>query len=232
MPLPIIPVPVFPNVPNAPGVPQLVRTGLAGFYTPTPTLGPSVQAPLFNGSQQPPVWGVFDPNSNLAVIQPDAVFAFDNRNEWKVSDFPVQNGQFATYNKVIIPFEISVRFVKTGTLSTRQQFLKQISDIAGNTNTYNIVTPEVTYLSCNITRYEVTRRDNKDAFALWEVDIYFRQIVQVAAQYSTTQVLGADTTNAQNPAAVPSVNQGVTQSVVPPAAASAAATNAIAGAPL
>jgi hypothetical protein len=231
MPSVFITVPTYPNVPNLLGVPQLVRSAL---FPPTalPVLSPSEQGQVFASSQQTPVWGVFNPANNQKVIDADSVQSFDNRNEWKLADFPIQAGQFASYNKVIIPFENSLRFIKTGSLADRQLFLQQIANIAGDTNLYNIVTPEVTYLNVNVLRYEQVRRDQRDAFALWEVDVFFRQINQVNAQYSTTQVLGADTSNAQQPQAKPFINQGLTSATAPPAVATASATAAIAGAPM
>lgn len=228
----VIPTPQFPDVPQQPGVPQLIRSPFAGAgQTPLPILSPAIETFLFRAFlNRAPVWGVFNAQ-NQKVIGADSVQSLDNRNEWKIPDFPIQDGSFASYNKVIVPFEVSVRLMKTGTLSDRQLFLQQIKQIAGDTNLYTIVSPEVSYLNCNIMRYEVMRRDQRDAYALWEVDLYFRQINQVAAQYSTTQVLNVDTSNAQQPAALPPVNQGLTQPGTPTAAMVTAAKGFLAGVP-
>lgn len=230
-----VPTPQFPNVPKLPGVPQILRNPLDNNVPGAllPILSPTAETFLFRALfNKAPKWGIYSPSTNLRVVDADSVLSFDNRNEWKVSDFPIQNGQFASYNKVILPFEVSVRFCKTGTLADRQLFLQQIQNIAGDTNLYNVVTPELTYLNCNITRYEVMRRDNRDAFALWEVDVYLRNIQQVTAQFSTTQTLNANTANAQVPQAIPTVNQGITQGGPVPVGAGSKAIQAIFGAPL
>lgn len=219
MPLPIIPVSPFPNVPQLPGVPQLVRSLLFP-PTPAPQLGQTASTALWVASQHLPVWGVFD-SAGIQVLNPDNIIAFDNRNEWRIPDYPIQAGSFASYNKVIIPSENSLRFTKGGSQADRASFLRQIADIAGDLNLYTIRTPEVTYASVNVMRYEVTRRGSGGAYYLTEVDVYFRQINQVAAQYSTTT-----TANAQNPAAKPAVNQGQVQpqTNVPAAVVAAAQT--------
>ncbi len=199
---------LFPVVPKLPGVPQLARAATFVDLI-LPALGKSAPAGvLWKASQSQPTWGILDING-VPVLVPDSFLAFDNRNEWKVSDFPVQQGSFASYNKVQIPFEITLRMTKGGSLSDREQFLNVLDDIAGDTNLYNILTPERTYLNVNITRTEVTRRGPQGAYFLAEVDIYFRQIRQVSAQYSAGSV---PTANAQNPPAVPAVNQGLVQS--------------------
>ena len=207
----------FPNVPDLPGVPPLPRSP-----------GEAIQAVLAIGTPAgagmlPAVdnstattWGVLDSNGNL-VVDPDSIINLDNRNEWDVVTMPIQQGAFASYNKVIVPFELSVRMTKGGDVNDRTAFLQSIADIAGDTNLYDIVTPEWVYLDCNITRYEVSRRGAGGAYFLSEVDLYFVQIVQVTQQYTST------TTNAQDPSAQPATNQGnVNPQPVTPAAKAAA----------
>jgi len=204
MAMPIIPKSLFPNVPNLPGVPQLNRAN--NVINTVMLVARGIAAIIGTGSTQFQ-WGIYNAANQLAVT-PDNIINFDNRNEWDTSDFPVEEGSFASYNKVTLPFENSVRLTKGGSLSDRQAMLDQISTIAGDTNLYTIVTPEKSYQNCNILRYEVTRRAQSGAYYLQEVDIYFRQILQVNAQYSTATT---STANAQNPAALPTVNQGNVQ---------------------
>lgn len=228
MPSVFVSKPLFPNVPFLLGVPQLVRAAL---FQPanTVTLGAQAQHNLWVSSQVAPSWGVFDSNGNK-VIDPDNVFAFSDRAEWRESDYPVQRGTFASFNKVVVPFEDTLRMTKGGSLSDRQKFLKSIDDIAGDTNLYQIRTPEKTYLNMNILRRELLRRSSEGAYFL-EVDIFFRNIIEQTPQYSTA---AANTANAQNPPALPTVNQGNVQAVPLTSAQSstaAQAANAIAQTP-
>lgn len=207
MTLPIL----FPNVPNVPGVPQLARSGLFP-VTPTPELGnPAVQGALWQSASGAPTWGIFDAKGKL-VVDPDNIVNFDNRNEWRISTYPVQQGQFAQYNKVAVPYEISVRLTKGKTKTERKNFLASIDKIAGDLNLYTIVSPERSYVGVNVLRYEVARRGVQGAFFLAEVDIYFIQIQEVQPQYSTT---GQATANAQDPTAFDPVNGGLVQPLTP-----------------
>lgn len=228
MPSVFIPRPPFPNVPFLLGVPQLVRSLL---FQPANavTMGAQAQHGLWASAQVAPSWGVFDDNGNK-VIDPDNIYAFDSRAEWRLLDYQVQRGAFTTFNKVIVPPEQTLRMTKGGSLSDRTAFLKSIDNIAGDTNTYNILTPEKTYFSVNIMRGpELMRRSSEGAYFL-EVDIYFRTIVEQSAQYSTT---AANTANAQNPPALPPVNQGNVQPVpVVPNSVQTVVKSAVASAPL
>lgn len=225
----IIPKPPFPNVPKLPGVPQLVRSNL---FPPAPSpvlaLGFALGA-LWQAIFATPQWGIYrsviptrqaTANTDneleevtvvakrLPVVVPDSFGEFSYRNEWSLSDFPVQQGAFASYNKVSQPYEIVVRLRKGGTKEARKQFLDSIDAITDSLQLFDIVTPEKTYLNVNIVRYELSRRGAGGAFFLSEVDLYFREIRQVTSTYTTTAVV---TQNAQNASAVSVVNTGVVQ---------------------
>jgi hypothetical protein len=103
----------FPNVPNLPGVPPVPRSPA---LTPTEiaTLGTdAISSVLWQSAQAPPQWGIFDTAGNQ-LVDPDSIIDFSNRNEWDVATFPVQQGTFASYNKVKAPSEYMVRMTKGG----------------------------------------------------------------------------------------------------------------------
>lgn len=208
MPFPNIIVPEFPNVPFLPGVPQLLRSATVLPPVSPPVLPPAQNGVLWQAAQSEPIWGVFDSNNN-PVLTPDSILDFSNRQDYRVSDFPVQQGQFASYNKVRLPFDIAVKMTSGGTVDDRTLFLSQVDAVAASTELYMVVTPEKTYLDVNATHFEVTRRGRDGAYFLDDVEMHFRQIVQVTAQYST--VTTQPTENAKNPAAVPAVNGGQVQ---------------------
>jgi hypothetical protein len=215
---------IFPNVPNLPGVPQLARAALGLLtYLPAPTLG--TQAPLqalFHATLAAPVWGVYDSEGNQA-IEHDSMRSFDYRAEWAVADFPVQDGGFGSYDKVTRSFDASVTLVKGGSASDRTNFLNDCQTVAGSLNQYQIFTPEKRYLAVNCTRMELSRRETNRAFFL-EVELFFREIREVTAQYSST---AAATQNASVPSAEPPANQGPKQPATPTPQAAAGAAVAV-----
>jgi hypothetical protein len=206
-------LPPFPNVPALPGVPQLARSLL---FPPSasPGLGfaanPSV---LWQATQAAPVWGIFDDDNNL-VVAADSVQDFGWRKENRIPNFPIQQGQFATYNRVGLPSETSIVMSKGGSLFDRTSFLQQIDAIVAQQNIelYTVRTPEKSYFNVSVTRAELSRRGTANAY-YFDVEVYFIEIGASVAQYSTT--VSTATSNASAPSAIPPVNQGLNQPQTP-----------------
>lgn len=210
----------FPNVPQLPGAPQVVRSASEAI-TVVSIASAAIQNVLAAASQTPNIWGVFenvtttDDDGNesqqmVPVLSPDSIREFGTGGEWRLSNYPIQRGSFTSYNKVILPAEYSVRMVKGGSVSDRQNFQASVLAVAASLDLYSIVTPEQTFTNCNVTRYQITRKGVEDAFFI-EVDLFFQQINEIQAQYSTTQT--TDTSNAASPTAIPSASEGT---VTPP----------------
>ena len=206
---PPIDVALYPDVPAVRGVPQLRRPLTQNELRVLAFATAAISGRLWQSAKNRPRWGIFNAN-NEVVVDPDSFLALDNRNEFRVSDFPVQQGAFASYNKVATPFELVLRLSKAGTLDSRTRFLSDIDAALKTLDLFTIITPERSYLNVNLIRYEVTRRGKDGAYFLTDVDLYFREIREVAAQYSTTQ---AATRNAQQPSARPPVNDGIVQPI-------------------
>lgn len=216
----------FPNVPKLPGVPQINRSSAFPAGPPPVLSGVIAVGRLLLALFSKPLWGIYkndppkveEPDDGIPtvtvranaspVVVPDSIREFGFKNEWVVSDYPIQEGSFTNYNKVNQPFEIQLRLTKGGSLKDRKDFLAQIEAIAGTVDLYKILTPEKTYLSCNVTRFEVSRREARGAFFLTEVDVFFREIRFVTAEYTST---AQNTQNAIDPSAKPPSNVGAVQ---------------------
>lgn len=201
--MPLIP---FPDVPNLPGVPQVLRRAPAA---PPAILGSVAGiAQLIRSFTAKPVWGVFktsdDPNTTVIhgkpAVVPDSIIDFGYQKEWTIATAPTQQGAFTDYNRVSNPYEAHLRMSKGGSEKDRIAFLKQIDDL-NSIQLYDIFTPEKVYLKCNFTRIEISRRQEKGAYFLSEVDLYFREVRIVTSQYSNTQIIQpaqASAANTQN----------------------------------
>lgn len=213
--MPLIP---YPNVPDLPGVPNVLRQLPAG---PPAILGSIAGiAQLMRAFTSPPVWGVFehiDPPVTLPsqpdgleevvitgrvklkpVVTPDSIRDFGYSNEWSIATAPTQNGAFADYNRVNNPYEVTLRMTKGGTERDRHNFLQEIESL-DNTTLYDVVTPEKRYFNMSLMRYEINRQGEKGAFWLSEVDLTFREVRIVTAQYSRTSIAQPVSSSAANP---------------------------------
>jgi len=116
---------------NPPGVPVLADSG------------PEVQADI---AQQ---WGLYD-QSGLPAVIADNVQSLEVTLDAQISDFPVENGGFASYNKVIRPFDIRLAMTRGGSVEDRQSFIQQVQEAWQSLDLFNVVTPEVVYLDVNV----------------------------------------------------------------------------------
>jgi hypothetical protein len=171
-------------------------------------------------------WGIF--NSNGEALGDPAIFtglvgnaleaaglgstlstgSVEYTKETKVSDYPVERGGFASYNKVETPASPIVTLCLSGTESNRKSFLESIDAACKSTELYSVVTPEVTYVDYSLERYNYQRRSSKGA-TLLIVEIALKEIRQVSAQYVTTTATAIDTP--KDVGATPSASGGKVQ---------------------
>ena len=199
----------FPKVPKLPGVPQLLRSAVNS-ASPQVGLGAVALGRLAQAFTSKVQWGIFDRNQKL-VVEPDSIVDFGFRNEFQVSTFPVQQGAFASYNKVANPYEIMVKLSKGGTKADREQFIANLESLLFSLEVYVVMTPEKIYENVNLTRYEVTRRGVQGAYFFADVELFFLEIREVPASYTPES---AATVNSRVAAALPPQNVGRVQALV------------------
>lgn len=221
----------YPDIPLYPGVPPLVRRAIfpPGLQI---ALG-EIQSILASALHQSTQWGIFDALGNQLGLLPGdgsglfksiiasitgnaapvlSTNAFELTKDTKISDFPIEQGSFATYNKVIMPTEPVVTLVLQGSVSDRTKFLNLLNAACESTDLYNVVTPEVVYVNYSLERMNLVRRAERGA-TLIMVEVTLKEIRQVSASFSTIETPIAQP---QNPAATPESNSGLVQPQAPP----------------
>lgn len=132
------------------------------------------------------------------------------KQDWPISDYPVEQGGFQSYDKVQLPFAFRVRLAVSGNAAVLQTFLSSIQSIANDVSgLYTIVTPSQIYQSCTVTHYDYQRRAEQGV-SLLIVDLWFIQVRQTA-----TVTLFQST---QSPAFAGQQNTGIAQPQTPSAA--------------
>lgn len=216
----------YPDVPPFPGVPELPRSPL---FPPAATIGLGlVEGVLLSILQIRTQWGIFDIEGNALgnpaqfagipaeILNPIGLGAslstnsVDYRKETRVSDFPVERGGFASYNKVEIPATPSVTLCFEGTESDRTTFLNAIDAATKSTQLYNVVTPEITYVGYTLEDYRYERRALRGATLLM-VQIDLVEVRQVSAVYTKAVIVAP-----KDPGATPAASNGVVQPQTPP----------------
>jgi hypothetical protein len=156
---------------------------------------------LLAGLFQQQQWGIFF--GGVPIIIADNVVEVQYRQQWSISDFPVEQGAFASYDKVQVPYDARLRFTAGGSLANREAMLASIAAVAADTNLYDVVTPEAVYLSCNFTHYDYSRRSN-EGLGLLSVDIWLIEV---------REAVSAAMSNTQDPSSASQTNGGTVQTV-------------------
>lgn len=235
----------YPNVPPYPGVPQLVRSPESAVAAvPVLAIGlGTLENILLSVLQQGDRWGIFTASGAqfgvtdngkltgkqiIAAIftQPGPVlstYSFDFAKETRISDFPLEKGSFASYNKVEQPANPVIVLSLDGSQSDRTHFLNLLTAATLSTDLFSVVTPEVTYVNYSIERFSYHRSAAQGA-KLLTINVVLKEIRQVSASF--TQV--ASPINApQNAGATPPVNSGQVQAPTPPPSTLKSITTAI-----
>ncbi len=195
--------PIYPDVPFTAGVPAVLRSASAQAIAAASLMTADGSDIAQLAASQ---WGIYKAAGGIA-LRPDNITALNYRAEHRLADYPIEEGGFETYDKVAMPFDITVRMTKGGTVSARSAFLKAVEAIRGDRKLYNVTTPEATYLNVNIVEVQVDRSQESGA-GLIVIDIHLREIRQNAK---------AAFSKAKDPAGVSPYNNGSTQTVAPPA---------------
>ena len=169
----------MPQVPKLPGVPTLASySSFVGSLLVADTIA-SITA-LFRTQ-----WGAF--KNGVSVIRADNVIDLSFKQDWSISNYPTEKGAFESYDKVNSPFEVRVRFSSGGPLLDRQNLLKSVDIVNNSLDTFDIVTPEKTYIGVNMMHFDYQRAADHGA-GMIVVDTWWVEIRDNAqAAFSNTK---------------------------------------------
>ena len=197
----------FPNVPIAPGVPAVARgilNAIAATSAPQIPLLPNnvaVQAALSAK------WGLYTQAGNLAADW-DNVISIEGQIESRISDYPVEKGGFATYNKVRVPNEVRLILSRGGTVGERIRFLGAIQSAATGIELFNVLMPEGIFINVNVISYRVVRQSDH-GMGLLVLELSLRSVRETAKLAFT---------NTKDVASAGKANSGPVQTSAPTAA--------------
>lgn len=167
------------NVPNLPGVPPLSSYGVNN----ASLLIADVVTVL--GAFLGPQWGIYLNGEQAFPYR--SIVDFEYKQDWPTSDYSVEDGGFQSYDKVELPFDVKVRISSGGDIQSRQALLTSVRAAGPGLDLYDVVTPEDTYSSCNITHIDF-HRSSDNGVGMVIIDIYFIEIrVTSTSTFSNTQ---------------------------------------------
>jgi len=134
-------------------------------------------------------WTIHDKNGRVA-LEFDSFLGLDYRGESRVAAEPVEEGSFASFNKVSTPYLISLRLAKSG--SDLSGFVTALESLKGSLDLFSIVTPEKVYPSANIVSVAYARRREDGADRL-VAELGIVEIRQVTPAYQDTALSASRT---------------------------------------
>lgn len=164
------------NVPNVPGVPRLSSFSALDVILLTIDLISAIEG---FGTQE---WGIF--NAGVPAFEFNSVINFEYRRDWSIADYQVEEGGFQSYDKVQHPYDVRMTLVSRGTESSRQALLESIEQVADSLDLLDVVTPEKTYVECNISHFDL-RRNAKSGVGIISVDVWLVEIRQTSTSTFT-----------------------------------------------
>lgn len=169
-------------------------------------------------------WGIFDADLK-PVFDYDTILSMRVEARDTVSNFPVEKGAFATYNKVRQPIRITVT-LSVGAIQSQRTGIsisemrrrgkdrrgKLLSDLTIariSTDVYNITMPEGTYPRMTLQDYSFAREQTKGGPSRIVAELIFIEVREVVSQYTNSKVRFSG-----GPAAG-SKNDGKKQEIIP-----------------
>lgn len=127
-----------------------------------------------------PVYAIVDSESLVPLTVPDSWGEFTPRYESQVSDYPVETGAFAVFNKVRRPVGVTVTLIKTGSDVARFTWLAAIeqAEAQNPTQLYTLISPQSVYVDYTLTGMSYETRPDRGSNLLI-LTMQFVQIPQI-----------------------------------------------------
>lgn len=201
----------FPDVPSLPGVPDLVRSSALQPVA-RGALG-ILQGAAWKTLQNNERWGIYSKKNvnqrlgekssndgffslvageflNRAQI---SILSFHTNFDTITSDFPVEKGSFASYNKVIRPQRITLTYAVSGPSADKMYFFNALRDASKSNTLFDVWMPETYFSNYTITGYNFDRTADSGAY-LFIFDVSLTEVKEVTPSYSSSNQAGSSTT--------------------------------------
>lgn len=134
---------------------------------------------------QPPQYILKDEDGNQVAFY--AMMEMGMTSSSQLPTEPIEKGSFATYNRIIDPYEGTCRLALEGTESEIQQALDGLEELRKGLKKIEFIMPFANYENLMLESYDY-RRDSHSGFNLLQVDVRLKEIREVESARTTTSV--------------------------------------------
>ena len=133
------------------------------------------------------VWGLFN-EFGLPVLLADNVLGLSYQAASSIANAPIEQGSFASYNKVASPAQAVVQMSKgSGSSLERGAFLAQLLAYEGSTLKFYVISPEFVHRNMCITGVDYAR-SAQEGVQLIVVNVQLEEVREVKVNYSFEEV--------------------------------------------
>lgn len=131
-------------------------------------------------------WTLMNASGDAAVTF-TSFLSMELRNESLLLDGPVEEGSFATYNKIETPLEVDVSLGIQGDDAELQSTLDTLNNLQAGLELISLITPDAEYTDLNLFGFSFRRRREDGVGVLW-VDLMLKSVKQVKAAYTNVRI--------------------------------------------
>ena len=146
--------------------------------------------------------------TSLSAFDFDALIQFEVKAEGNVVSTPIEQGSFASYNKVDSPNYIEVQLAKQGTDDVLQSSLKTLDELQTTASKVNFVTPVAEYENYTLESYDFSM-SQRDGLGVLYIRLHLIEIREVSPQYTDSKSISSS--NAKNASDSSTTDRGKTQ---------------------
>lgn len=144
-------------------------------------------ATLLNTIFDKKIWGIVN-EFGIPIVLADTVISMNYDAGASISKYPVEQGSFASYNKVNQPSMASVSMAKGGSsVLERSLFLTQLEALLKSTLSFHIITPEYVYMNYQIIGIN-TARSAQDGATMITANLDLEEVLEAKVEYSIEEV--------------------------------------------
>lgn len=142
---------------------------------------------------------------------------------------PIEQGSFATYNRVIEPVSIKCRLAVQGYPSTIQSMLNRLTELKNSTEKITFITPSASYENLMLEAFDY-RKDDHSGHNVLQVDLRLKEVREVPTTMTTSSVNEPEpppvaASSTANGSCASSVDCGEVQTYTPSSAESSTASS-------
>lgn len=195
------PTPVVPLVTGAPTIPSAIDGGyrLSDF---TETLKDQTFSALYNiaGSTlmayRGIAWGLFTTDTGEAIFPNCLYFEIGMQEQSQITDAPVENGSFVSYNKVDAPAQYMLGMSLGAVSASQSANLALLRKMRSSTDLYYVHMPNFISPAVNVVGISI-RRTTQSGADLLLASVMLREVRTFATATLTTKKNGYNTTATQ-----------------------------------